>query len=470
MHPRRVFLAAVLLGGLGACFVQRNESETTVPYAAKAERVPDFAALASGRTRAGEASSRRAASRILLERVTAGVPWPRGLAWVDGRLLVLARGRHRRAGGIDPRIPDQCGTLLIVDPDVAEPVVAGKPASDKVRRNAKLLAPPQGPPFQLYDGRDDPSSDTRLDRPYCTLIYDPGSRNLILCGYSGVDLPGARFRKNATDSIHRYDLRSKRWYAVEMHDASVVPPEKLGYVVPNQYYPHHDPLASPPPHGWLNGPDGGCVAGRFLYCVGKDNHSVVQYDLKEIDADPDAGPPESRLVLGPRVRVRHPGGEEEMELLGPSAAAVFGRYLYLGYRTSSVVVRLRIDAEGRILEPAVGELIAVFEPWDAERKRSANLIDIAFNGSGELFVSCAKEGRIWRVGRPDPERVFNGNDQGARPTSAAPYIDLRRYTGKKTGCGNILFDDRDRLYICVGNYDAGPTLAGAVYRATEESE
>jgi hypothetical protein len=309
-----------------------------------------------------------------------------------------------------------------------------------------------------------------MDRPYCTLIYDEPSRNFFICGFSGVDLPGRRFRKNASDSIHRFDRRVGRWSPVEMH-ADVVPADELGYVVSNEHYPQHDPEQAAPPHGWLNGPDGGCVVGDYLYCVSKDNHLIVQYDLDAIRADPTAGPPASRPVLGPRVRVRHPGGVLEAELLGPSAVAVHDGYMYVGYRTSSVVLRFALETDGSLAGGAEGELIAVFEPWDPERGRSANLIDLAFDSRGELYVSCARTGGIWRIGRPDPARPFHGDDTSARPTTAPIYVDLAAHTGERTGCGNITFDDRDRLYICVGNYDSDDArIAGAIYRATPISD
>jgi len=467
----KLLLPAVLV--VTACSVNKlsrspvYDESGTVTYVAGTEQVEDFAALIPAATGNGVNGEAATVSPVRLERVTAGVPWPRGMAWVDGKLIVLARGRHRRAGGVDASIPDRCGTLMAVDPEQSEPVEQQSIASDRIRSNAQVLVEPSGWPFFLYDSSVAPIQDTHMDRPYCTLIFDRPSRNLFICGYSGVDLPGAKFRKNATDSIHRYDMRNKQWSTVELHDASIVSTAALGRVVPNQHFPHHDPKKNPPPHGWLNGPNGGCVAGRYLYCVGKDNHTVARYDLGAMRANPDAGPPASEVVMGSRVRVRYPDGEREMEVLGASAAAAYGDYLYLGYRTSSVVLRFRLFEDGRVVQPAVGELIAVFEPWDPQKKRSANLIDIAFNSRGELFVSCAKEGRIWRVGKPDPKRPFYGNDKDRRPTTAPPYVDLRRYTGRKTGCGNILFDDSDRLYICVGNYDSGTRLAGAVYRAVE---
>ena len=474
--PRPV-LTSVLCLSVGACAgVPRVERGTamnlTLTYTAKSEVVEDFGAMVF-RARANacsptvESEPTVVPGRLRLERVTAGVPWPRGLAFVDGELIVLARGRHRRAGGIDAAIRDLSGSLLAVDPEVSEPVVAGRSASVRTRENAKLLTAPDGGVFQLYDPRQAPIESVAVDRPYCTLVYDERSRNLFVCGYSGVDLPGARFRKNASDSIHRFDLRAGRWFPVEMHRYTSVPRCDLGYVVPNQYYPHHDPKRNRAPHGWLNGPDACGIAGDFLYAAGKDNHVVAGYDLSEIRIDPKAGPPASRPVLGPRVQIRMPGGRRRLiEALGPSALEGHGGFLYVGYRTSSIVLRFPVDGRGALAQPVVGELVAVFEPWSRKKRRSANLIDLAFNSAGELFVSCAKEARIWRVGVPDPERPFYGDDQSARPTTAPPYVDIRKWTGKTAGCGNLAFDSHDRLYFCVGNYDHGNTLAGAVYRTT----
>ncbi len=433
------------------------------PPAHGQERVEDFGALVP------RAGTPRAHTAVRLERVTTAVPWPRGLAWVDGELVVLARGRHRRAGGIDTAIADRSGSLFAVDPHIVEPVQPGRAAGAAVRKNARLLTAPQQNPFLLYTGGE-PRADTRMDRPYCTLIYDDASRNLFVCGYSGVDLPANVFRKNATDSIHRFDLRTQRWLPVELHDASIVPPAALGRVVANTYYPHHDPAQNAAPHGWLNGPNGGCVAGRYLYCTGKDNHSIARYDLEAVRRDPHAAPPPSQRVLGAEVLVRHPGGTRTMQALGPSAAVARDGWLYVGYRTSSVVLRFAIDDDGALRQPAIGELIAVFEPWRAARGRSANLIDLAFNHRGELFASCATDGRIWRIGIPDPATPFFGDDSGERPASAPPYIDLAAHVGHKTNCGNITFDAEDRLYLCSGNYDAGTDLAGVIYRVVEQSE
>lgn len=421
----------------------------------------------------GPPTSERGFPGVRLERVTTAVPWPRGLVIVDGELIVLARGRHRNAGGIDPDIADHCGSLFRVDPDRFEPVIRGEAAGRDVRENGELFVEPDPAVFRLYDpSLGEPIRAAAIDRPYCTLAWDEASRNLFICGYSGVDLPAKRFRKNATDSILRYDLRDGAWHVVEQHDPAVVPEERLDYVVSNEFYPHHDPATNAAPHGLLNGPDGGVVVGDGFYAVGKDNHVVARYDLSEIRRDPGAGPPEAEVVLGREVQVRiggprgTGGAVRTIEAMGASALEARDGHLYIGYRTSSIVLRFALEEDGTLVRPAVGELIAVFEPWDAERRRSANLIDLAFDSRGQLHVACAQEGRVWNVGVPDPERVFDGVDVGESPTANRPYLDLReQLANPRARCGNITFDERDRLYVCSGNYDSGTTIAGVVYRA-----
>ncbi|MCZ6598370.1 MAG: hypothetical protein O7B99_12080, partial [Planctomycetota bacterium] len=381
-----------------------REDGASAAHAARAERVEDFRVFAAGPRTADP-------SAVRLERVTTAVPWPRGLVVVEGELITLARGRHRNAGGVDPSVADRSGTLFTVDPDVFEAVIRSEEAGREVRENARSFATPTGPPFFFYDPQEGPPiEDTRMDRPYCTLAFDPESENYFICGYSGVDLPQKRFRKNASDSIHRYDARTGEWHVVEIHDATVVPEDRLGYVVPNEYYPHHDPATATAPHGWLNGPDGACIAGRYLYAVGKDNHTIARYDLAQIRRDPDAGPPPSELVFSGTADVRLGGEVRRIVALGPSALAAHDGYLYVGYRTSSTVFRFPLENDGSLVEPKIGELIAVFEPWSPEENRSANLIDLTFDSKGRLFVSCAQEGRIWNVGVPDPESVFDGVD------------------------------------------------------------
>ncbi|MCO5166349.1 MAG: hypothetical protein M9894_08295 [Planctomycetes bacterium] len=394
--------------------------------------------------------------RLRLERVTTAVPWPRGLAFLDdGRLVVLARGRHRRAGGPDPRIADRAGSLFLVDPEVAEP--ARGPAGDAVAKNARLLAAPTAPPFRLWDPATPPGDDALMDRPYCTLAWDPASRNLFVCAFSGVDGADGAFRKNATDALFRHDLRTGRWAVVEQHRPDVVPLAALGPDVSSEHYPHHDPARSPPPHGWLNGPDGCAVAGEFLYAVAKDNSVLAQYDLAALRRDPDAPPPPSRVVLGDEVVLRD-GSRLRVE--GHSALAVGEGWLYVGFRTTSQVIRLPLDGRGDLVRPVVGELIARFAPWDPAARRSDDLMDLALAPDGALFVATARTGRVWRV-VPDPARPFEAR-------GAAPWLDLRALTGDPAArVGNIAFDARGRLYVCSGSYAGGDGTAGVVYRVTE---
>ena len=445
-------------------------SESIVP--ARQERVSDFRRFTSPKS--GPASD----GPIRLERVSTGVPWPRGMVMVDGELVALARGRHRNAGGIAPGVLDSSGSLFRVNPAVTEPVVRGRAAGAAVRSNAQVLVQPSETTFLLYRPEAGaPIDQISLDRPYCTLAYDELSKNYFICGYSGVDLPGKKFRKNATDSIHRFDTRSGQWSTVELHDVDSVPRDELDYVVSNEYYPHHDPERNAAPHGLLNGPNGAWIVGRYLYAVGKDNHTLAQYDLSEIRENPEAGPPPARIVMRDRVELKLDGEWQRVQLFGHSALVSHQGFLYVGYRTSSVVVRFPLTEDGDLVRTSAlqikrgvlprGELIAVFNPWDQEHKYSANLIDIRFNSRGELFVSCAEMGRVWNVGIPDPEHPFDGVDRAAVPTENRPFLDLRVLTDNPHArVGNIAFDAQDGLFVCSGNYDSGTEIAGVIYRAS----
>jgi hypothetical protein len=406
-------------------------------------------------------------SELVLERITTAVPWPRGLVFADGKLVALARGRHRRAGGPDALVDDKAGTLFTIDRDVFEPVIQGVEAGELVRRNARVLAGPTDEPFMLWDKTAVPAhSDTRTDRPYCTLAWDAVSRNFFICGFSGVDMADGTFRKNGSDSIHRLDTRTGVWSLVEAHRASLIPDAELGPWVANDTYPHPDDSSLP--RGWLNGPDGAEVIGRWLYAAGKDNSVLVRYDLSAVRDDPEAGPPASELVLGDEVLVRDGDGTRMISVKGHSAlvADPAGDYLYLGFRTSSQVVRLALTEDGSLAEPVVGDLLALFDPYDPEAGVSADLMDMAFNSDDELFVVTAASGRIWNLGAPDGTTLFDGR----AGTTEQPYADLRALTGNnRTRCGNIAFDDLDGLYVCSGNYDDGayseaPKTAGVIYR------
>lgn len=402
------------------------------------------------------------ASLEQLERITTAVPWPRGVSHVDGQLYAVARGVHRSAGGPQADIEDMAGTIFRIDPNVSEPVIAGAPVGEAVRNNGQVLALPTSPPFYVWDRRMPATLDPLTDRPYCMLVYDQPSRNFFVCGYSGIDLAKApKFRKNATDSIHRYDLRSGLWKVVEAHDPNVVPVERLAYDVDSRYYPHHDVRTNAPPHGMVNGPCGAVVAGRYLYVGAKDNTALVQYDIAEIRRDPAAPAPPSRYVFegnqgNAYVDVE---GHGRMALNGTCALAVHDGYLYVAFRTTSQILRFPLHEEGNVVRPLKGQYIAQFAAYDPEKDGgSADIYDMTFDAQGRCYVSPGYDGAVYRF-MPDPRRLYD-----ARAKDYAPYVDLGELVGAKKS-GNICVDDAGNLYICSGQ-DVTPDTKtrGVIYR------
>lgn len=391
---------------------------------------------------------------VLVGRVTTAVPFPRGLALFDGRLYVLCRGRVRRGGGVSAEIDDQAGTIYVVDPDVVEPISGGDVGA-AVQQNGNLFAVPTQAPFRLWDRTaNPPESDRETDRPYCTLRFHKATQSFYICCFSGIDKPKqpgqSSFSKNLSDGLLRYDLRTGKWYEVERHDIEA-----------GGNYPHHDPKYSPPPHGWLNGPDNCLVVANTLYAVAKDNSVLAQYDLSPLVDSPDAGPPNSEIVFDENIFVRGLGMQR---YYGHSALAVFDGYLYVGYRTSSVIVRIPIDSEGQLLRPVIGELVATFDPYDPRTGKSAELTDMAFDKKGRLYVVSAQPARIFRF-TPNPDRVFD-----ARASAIAPWLDLASTTGDpRMKSENILIDEQDRLFVTSGDgYEFQAGASGTVYRITIE--
>lgn len=406
---------------------------------------------------------------VRLERLSAGIPWPRGIALVDDQFVVLARGRHRNYGGPDQAYEDYAARLYTVDPSIAEVYEPGRAPSEAMLANARVLAEPDPTVVNVFDRSKAPLENVLMNRPYCTLAYDGPSRNLIFCAYSGVDMTEKpHFRKNATDALYRYDLRNEHWGIVELHAAAAVPESELGAWISNEYYPHHDPLENSPPHGLLNGPNGCTVAGKWLYAVGKDNHTLARYDLSEIRRDPHAPAPASEVVLGEEARVRIEGELRTIPIQGHSAVAARDGWLYVAFRTTNIVLRFPIDAEGNTLQPMVGELIAEFEPFDPVAGRGADLWDLALDAQGRLYVSASREGRVWRI-EPDPAHPFDGNDKRAEPkTPNRPYLDMPAFTGVKNArISNLAFDAQDRLVFCVTMTEESLPHAGGIFRVVE---
>jgi len=402
-------------------------------------------------------------SEVRLERITNRVPWPRGVRSIDGKLYAIGRGVHRSAGGPNPDIDDMGGTLFVIDPNVSEPVVKGKEPGEAVRLNGDIVAEPTSPPFHVWDGRSPSTLDTRTDRPYCMLVWDEPSKNFFVCGYSGIDLPKPRkFRKNATDSIHRYDMRMGRWFAVEAHNPNAVPAGELKKTVAPSYYPHHDTKKNPPPHGLVNGPCGAAIAGHYLYVAGKDNTSLARYDLRAIRKNPLAGPPQGRYVFhragwDDNVFVDVEGhGSTYIE--GPAALGVHRGYLYVCFRTTSQILRFKLEEDGDIVRPLEAEYIAQFPRYKPGKGGSANIYDITFDKQGRMYVSPGYDGAIYRF-KPDPREVYD-----ATKGYKKPFVDLEELVGaKKTG--NICLDPAGNLYICSGKKElSGTNIRGAIYR------
>lgn len=445
---------------LAAQQTQQPADDEPTPYVAEDTKQPGVAARTAQKPQDLPAYQ--------LERVSSVVPWPRGIAWVDGKLLVVARGRHRNYGGPAPEVQDLEATLFEIDPQIREVFDKDTPAGEAVRNNGRVLAEPDPAVVKLYD-RSKPILDNwSMQRPFCTMKYDEASRNLIFCAYSGVDLSGqgATFRKNATDALLRYDLRSKAWGVIELHDEAVVPREAQGAWISNEYYPHHDPEKNPPPHGWLNGPNGCHVVGHWLYAVGKDNHTLARYDLRPIRRDPEAGPAPSEFVLGQEVDLRIEGKVQRFPLEGHSAVTSLDGYLYLATRTNSLVVRFPIDADGDLVRPIVGELIAELEPYSNEKKRSADLWEMVAGPDGSLVLTASRDGLVWRF-HPDPKVVFDGNNRReGSPTPNKPWIDIRKLTGNdKANVNNVAFAPDGSFYFCMAMPEKDRELAGWVMRA-----
>lgn len=384
-----------------------------------------------------------------VERISTAVHFPRGLVMHEGHLYALARGRVRESGGVDGSIKDHAGTIYRVDPTVAEPITGGD-ISEAVRNNAQAFAAPTEPPFKLFDPTANPAtSDRATDRPYCGLRYDPITENFYLCAFSGIDKPEGdkgNFSKNTNDAVLRFDNRSMKWHDVERHNLEA-----------GGNYPHHDPVSRPPPHGWLNGPDNCLVVGNWLYCVSKDNSLLVRYDLSEIATNPDAPAPPSAWVMDHRIKLR---GQRRQELFGQSMLAYRDGWLYVGYRTSSVIVRIRLDRDNLPVQPIVGEMIARFDPYDPKTRKSANLTDMVFGPEGDLYVVSAQPARVYRFS-PDPKHAFDGRT-GATPA----WADLSKLTNNpKMKSENLLVDDAGRVYVTSGDaYAFQYGSGGTIYR------
>jgi outer membrane protein assembly factor BamB len=133
--------------------------------------------------------------------------------------------------------------------------------------------------------------------------------------------------------------------------------------------------------------------------------------------------------------------------------------MYLAYRTSSVIVRFRIDEHGEPVRPIRGQLLARFDPYDRETGRSADLTDMTIDDRGRLYVVSAKPARIYRF-TPDPARIFDARDE-----RTAPWADLARLTGNAAMKSENVLYHGGWLYVTSGDgYDYQDGADGTVYR------
>lgn len=385
-----------------------------------------------------------------IQRVTSIAPYPRGLVMVDDRLLVLCRGRVRSAGGVSASIDDQAGTIYEVDPEIGEDLGTNTPG-EAVRQNGRIFAVATSPPFRLWDrDADPPESDRETDRPYCTLRYDARSQNLFICAFSGVDKHRTAedpiaFSKNRADGILRYDLRTEQWYDVERHD-----------IERGDSYPHHDPAKNAPPHGWLNGPDNCLVLGHWLYAVSKDNSLLVRYDLRPITRDPDAGAPPAEVISTGDMEVK---GHGRRSMRGQSALAFHDGWLYIAFRTTSEIVRIRLDENFDPPRAIKAELVAQFDPYDPASGTSADLTDMSVDAQGRVYVVSAQPSKIYRF-TPHSDRVFDARDGRSRP-----WADLAAATGNPAMKSENLLCHGNWVYVTSGDgYGYQEGAEGTVYR------
>ncbi|MDZ4847328.1 MAG: hypothetical protein SH857_17480 [Chitinophagales bacterium] len=389
-------------------------------------------------------------SNLVVERVTTIAPFPRGLDMIEGKLYVLCRGRVRGAGGVSAEIEDQAGTLYLVDPNIAEPYTKNEP-SEAIMKNGKVFALPTAPPFNLWNrAANPPENDRFADRPYCSLRYHDATKSFYICAFSGIDKPkkpGASvFSKNLSDAVLRYDLRTQKWYEVERHNIEA-----------GGNYPQNDPAYSKPPHGWLNGPDNCLTVGNYLYAVAKDNSVMIRYDLSKLTSDTEAGYPKSEWALGSDVYTKNSG---MIKMYGHSALAVRDNYLYVASRTSSHIIRVKLNADGSMVLPYEAELVALFKPYDHATGESANITDMDFDSKGRLYLISAEPSRVFRF-TPDPKNIYDAT----QPT-AKPWCDLSLVTeNPKMKSENVFVDVKDRVFVTSGDgYAYQKGAFGTVYR------
>lgn len=136
-----------------------------------------------------------------------------------------------------------------------------------------------------------------------------------------------------------------------------------------------------------------------------------------------------------------------------------GAWLYIGYRTSSVILRIALDEQFLPAQPLEAKMVAYFDPYDPPTRASANITDINFDGRGRLYVVCASPARLYRF-TPDPLRPYD-----ARDGKAQPWAHLAGLTGNPGMKSENALYQNGWVYVTSGDgyaYQRG--AEGTVYR------
>lgn len=372
-----------------------------------------------------------------LARVTAAVPFAGGIALKGSSLYLLSRGRVSDAGGTDTRVIDFAGTLWTADPRTFSPLDA--PVSEAVRKNARALPGPTDPPFRLLS-RALPNAldDTRTDQPYRILRYDAATSSFYFCAYSAIDTPiglsapddsRGHLRKNNSDGILRFDTRDNSWHLLYRNPRAALTPPPGGW---------HEGDVTSAEDRFVSGPDNCVVVGNWLYVVARESCTISRFDLTAIRNSTEGEATRVETVAGRKFKFNG----DTVECLGPSALAYRDGWLYVGFRTTSQIVRLReSDLEHHPakavadLPPVDAELIATFDPQPPDGAPDTDLTDMVFGptnpgevklgqaGTADLYVLSAKPARVYRF-TPDPKHAFDG-----RMGKSTAWADLARITG-----------------------------------------
>jgi hypothetical protein len=311
--------------------------------------------------------------------------------------------------------------------------------------------------FSLWD-REQGFDDVKTDRPYAALAFDAASDSFFVACFGGIDLTESAaksdsdrkflFRKNPSDAIVRYHRPSNTWHAFDRHqfNAAEIAPERTNSV-PNKFYPLDQKT---PPCGFLNGPNGLLIDGKYLYAVAKDNHLLVRYDLTAIRANPSqtTTPLPEILGQGPNGEA----GEEANKYDGPCALAISGNKMFIAFRSNGRIYRFDLDTEGQLIRNT-WKLVAYF-PVTTQTK-GTNLIDMKLDNNGQLFAAVAdgladKQGAVWKI--PSDAIDF-------KPTSENAYARFPNST-----ISAIAFDAENQLYVCSNAKEGQSKLGGTIYR------